>query len=82
MFKRYTSASAVTITVNSVAAGDVGGTVHLCQDNTGQLTVASGTCTVRKSATFNAKTEGENAVVSLIFDTTTTAILVGMLEAV
>jgi hypothetical protein len=82
MFKRYTSASAVTITVNSVAAGDVGGTVHLCQDAAGQLTVSSGTCTVRKSSTFNAKTEGENAVISLIFDTTTTAILVGMLEAV
>lgn len=82
MFKRYTSASAVTVTVNSVAAGDVGGVIHLMQDGAGQVSISSGTCTVRKSATFNASTEGENAVVTLVFDTTTTAILMGMLEAV
>jgi hypothetical protein len=81
MFIRYTSASAVTVTVNSVAAGDVGGVIHLMQDGAGQVSVSSGTCTVRKSATFNASTEGENAVITLVFDTTTTAILMGMLEA-
>jgi hypothetical protein len=81
MFIRYTSGSAVTVTVNSVAAGDVGGVIHLMQDGAGQVSVSSGTCTVRKSATFNASTEGENAVITLVFDTTTTAILMGMLEA-
>ena len=76
---RCSSNSPITVTANALASGQ---SVGIMQNGSGQITVTSGTCTVRKGGSFNAKSLEQNTMIVLTYDSANTALLGGQLEPV
>lgn len=82
---RYTSGSAITLTVppNSTIAFAIGTTLNQIQAGAGQVTVSAGAgVTINKPTGYNAKTRAQGSAFCLVKVATDTWDLVGDLEAI